>query len=338
METLDKLLVIWGLVLGVFILALILFFFWASAAHYPQEKYAEIVRDDAVFTPTKEQPVFSVMTYNIGYLSGLTNNEATRPPRELFEENLKRVLGTLKPLNIDIMGLQEIDLPSHRSYEVHQVEALSKGLGMAYGAIAINWDKNYLPFPYWPPSVHFRRILSSQTILSQSPIRHHERLVLSPVENRPFFYKAFYLDRLAQIAEIEINGQPIIVINVHLEAFEIPTRRRQTKAVLDILAQYETDYPVLLMGDFNSDPHLTPDAPDSTIQLLLNHPKIRSVVPEKAMNEPEMKTFPSNEPTVKLDYIFYTPDSLELVNSKVLQNIGQASDHLPVLAKFRLVN
>ncbi|WP_017305096.1 endonuclease/exonuclease/phosphatase family protein [Spirulina subsalsa] len=333
-----KLLLSWGLVLGVPVLAILIFFFWASGGYYPKEKYAEIVQDDSITPPSKGESVFSVLTYNIGYLSGLTNNEAIRPPRELFEENLKQVLANLKPRQIDIMGLQEIDLPSHRSYEVHQVEALGKGLGMAYRAIAINWDKNYLPFPYWPPSVHFRRILSSQAILSQFPIRRHERLVLGKVENRPFLYKAFYLDRLAQIAEIEINGQLVIVINVHLEAFDIPTRRRQTEEILDILAQYEPQHPVLLMGDFNSDPHLTPDSPDSTVQLLLNHPKIRSVVPQKAMNTPEMKTFPSNEPRFKLDYIFYTPNSLELVESEVLREMGQASDHLPVLATFRLVD
>ena len=36
-----------------------------------------------------------------------------------------------------------------------------------------------------------------------------------------------------------------------------------------------------------------------------------------------------------LDYVFYTPDSLEVLDVRVLTAAAQASDHLPVVVRLR---
>jgi len=320
------------------LLALVGFYFWASAAQKPADQQAEL-RTYPVAKPDPKpnaDGTFTVVTYNIGYLSGLTNNQAVTRSRALFEANLEQAIAALRSLDPDFIALQEIDLASRRSFKMDQVAALADGLNLAQGAIAINWDKNYVPFPYWPPRAHFGRMLSGQAVLSRYPILKQQRIVLDRVAGRPFFYRAFYLDRLAQVTEIDLAGQTLILINLHLEAFDEPTRRKQTLAVLELAESYIAEgYPLLLLGDFNSVPP-SATVTNPTIQLLLNLPNLKSVVPRSKLGDRAQATFPADRPEVKLDYIFYTPDQIEPVDWQVVSAAGQASDHLPLMFRFRL--
>ncbi|MDB9314756.1 endonuclease/exonuclease/phosphatase family protein [Spirulina sp. CS-785/01] len=328
----------WGIILGslgaVPILALILFYFWASSGRYPQE--TELVTYDTSTPPEKADGVYRVVTYNIGYLSGLTNNVAVERSESLFQENQQTAIEGLKELEPDIIALQEVDLASRRSFRVNQVAEVAKGVGLEYGAIAVNWDKNYVPFPYLPLSAHFGRILSAQAVVSHHPIQNQQRIVLEEVENKPFFYKAFYIDRLAQITEITINNRPLTLINVHLEAFEENTRRQQTEFLQELLSRYLDQTPVILLGDFNSGLVGTEEN-DPTIKLLLDHPQLQPAIPEKAQTNAKQFTFPSDDPVAKLDYIFYTPDSIKLREARVVEAAKQASDHLPVMMEWEFL-
>ena len=44
----------------------------------------------------------------------------------------------------------------------------------------------------------------------------------------------------------------------------------------------------------------------------------------------------SKDPYKRIDYIFYTKNSIEYVSGKVLNEFEQASDHLPVQMNFKL--
>ncbi|NJO19573.1 MAG: metal-dependent hydrolase [Spirulinaceae cyanobacterium RM2_2_10] len=326
----KKLLLAVALVLGIPLIGLTIFFFWASSGRYPRDRYAEIVEFETSATAAEPNSdnEFTVVTYNIGYLSGLTNNEAVARSPEFFQANLDQAIAALRDLNPDLIALQEIDIQARRSFNINQVTALAEDLGLPVGAIAVNWDKNYLPFPYWPLSAHFGRLVSGQALLSRGAIASHERLVLETVEAQPFFYQAFYISRLAQIAELTLGGRELVVINVHLEAFDAPTRRRQTEFVQELLTRY-ADQPLLLVGDFNS-PLPSSEFPDAEIQILLGEPRLQA-----AIATPEANTFPADAPIAKLDYIFYTPEWLELVAAQVVEAAGTASDHLPVAARLR---
>ncbi|MEM8615286.1 MAG: endonuclease/exonuclease/phosphatase family protein, partial [Cyanobacteria bacterium P01_H01_bin.105] len=238
-------------ILGSLTLAFALFYAWATAGSYPREKYTEILIYDVDVTAA-EANTLSLVSYNIGYLSGLTNQEAVERPKALFDEHLASAIATLRAINPDIIAFQEIDIASKRSYNVNQLDALAQALGLANAGLAINWNKNYVPFPYWPISAHFGKIVSGQAVLSRYPIAENQRTVLEKVASRPFFYNAVYLDRLAQVTKVTINDRSLVVINVHLEAFDNPTRFSQTRAVREMAETYAQDYPVVLVGDFNS--------------------------------------------------------------------------------------
>ncbi|MEM9264658.1 MAG: endonuclease/exonuclease/phosphatase family protein [Cyanobacteria bacterium P01_F01_bin.13] len=319
-------------VLGALVVALGMFYIWATSGSYPQEKYTDILTYGVDSTAT-EAPEFSLVSYNIGYLSGLTNQEAVERPKKLFDDNLATVIAKFRIINADIIAIQEIDIASKRSYNVNQLEALAKGLGLANAGLAINWNKNYVPFPYWPISAHFGKVVSGQAVVSRYPIEKNQRTVLEKVTSRPFFYNAVYLDRLAQITKIDINSRSVIVINVHLEAFDNPTRFNQTRAVREMAETYANEYPVLLVGDFNSALN-RPDEGDRSIEIMTESELFTSALPrEQWSNQP---TFPSEPPEHKLDYLFYTPATIELKETRVIPEVGTASDHLPLMMTFNL--
>ena len=331
---LPTILKIGGISLGLIIFAVVVFYFWGSSNAHPREKYVEVV-DYPGSPPTTNKKEFTIITYNIGYLSGLTNNKAVDRSKKLFDDNLKTVIDALKPLNADFIGFQEIDLASKRSFKVNQVSELAEALSFNQAAIAVNWDKNYVPFPYWPFTAHFGKIWSGQAVLSRYPINKNRRIVLDKVASKPFFYNAFYLDRVAQVSEIQIDNRSLIVINVHLEAFDAPTRKKQTEYIQKLLSEYVDEYPVLLIGDFNSTVPPIPENPEPTVDILLKTAAIKSAFPPEALNNPKFVTFPSDKPIVKLDYVFYTPKNVEVVEWRIVDEVKQASDHLPVMVKFR---
>jgi mRNA deadenylase 3'-5' endonuclease subunit Ccr4 len=119
---------------------LVVFYFWASAGSYPKAQYNEIVNYDG--SEARSQDTFTVITYNIGYLSGLANAASTKqsiePNQQLFESNFATAVAALKPQNADLVGLQEIDIAAKRSYNINQVAELSKALGFRAAAIGIN--------------------------------------------------------------------------------------------------------------------------------------------------------------------------------------------------------
>lgn len=324
--------------LGLPVAALVGAFVYMSAPQWQAADYDNLVTYEELASGGAEPPgsanaePLTVVSYNLGYLSGLTNQRAVVRDQALLEANQATAVAALKTLQPDILALQEIDFDAHRSFNRNQQYALAQGLGLAYGAIAVNWDKRYVPFPYWPPQAHYQQLVSGQAVLSRHPIRRNERLVLEKVPTNPFYYNALYLDRVAQVTEIDVSGQTLIVINVHLEAFDAPTRTRQTQVVRELAEGYAEDYPVLLVGDFNSSPNRDEGDEPRSIGLLLDSPVLASALP----TAPSSFTFPSDQPQYVLDYIFYTPATLEVVSAEVVAEAAQASDHLPVQAEVRL--
>jgi len=114
---------------------------------------------------------------------------------------------------------------------------------------------------------------------------------------------------------------------VHLEAFDKTTREKQTKYVANLYKKYATDYPVLLVGDYNSD--ITSKNP--TIEIISNLPGIAMA---SVGSDVDNKTFPSSQPKYRLDYVFYNEKFIEIKKAEVLRSFGEASDHLPVMMEF----
>ena len=316
-------------------IAIVVFFLWASSGQYPVNRYAHQVAIDRYPLKTEADDI-SLVCYNMGYLSGLTNNQAVERTRQLYDANLATAIAALQSVSPDIVALQEVDLGSKRSFDVDQVAEIATALAYPQQAIAINWDKRYVPFPFWPPSAHFGSILSGQALLSRFPIKRHERLVLQKVPSNPFFYNALYLDRLAQVADVAVGDRTLTLINIHLEAFDNPTRLNQTAFVRQLAETYAEKGPVLVIGDFNSALNRPEEGEPRTIQTMLDASTFAPATSADQFTQAKNFTFPSDTPQYKLDYVFYTPATIELLDVQVLTAAAQASDHLPLVLQLRL--
>ncbi|MDH5474686.1 MAG: endonuclease/exonuclease/phosphatase family protein [Cyclobacteriaceae bacterium] len=326
-----------GFIFLILTMSFIIFYIWGSASNMESKDYSSILSYSNT-SDTIKKDTFSICTYNIGYLSGMTNNLPIESNQSFYNHNLTKAKHLLTTLGADIIGFQEIDYRSARSFYVDQMSELAISANYKYGAKAINWDKKYVPFPYWPPSMQFGEILSGQGILSKYPISNNEITILEKPESNPFYYNAFYLDRLAQVTQIQLNETSLIVINVHLEAFVQETREKHAQAVLKLYLQYAQNYPVLLIGDFNSTPPFASNGyeNDRTTHFIFDEPSIGVAIAENQylLNEIENFTYSSLNPTKKIDYIFYNKNKILPIQSRVIHEASDISDHLPIWFKF----
>jgi len=276
------------------------------------------------------------MTYNIGYLSGMTNNQPVERDPELYRSNLGNAITLLRNARPDIIGFQEIDFGAERSFGVHQLDTIARQLGYANAAQAVNWDVRYLPFPYGPPSVHFGHVVSGQAVLTSFPIASHERTVLAET-SRPYVSRVFYIDRLAQGVDLVVGQDTVAVLNIHLEAFEQAVRVVQAREVREIVASLlDTGRPVLLIGDFNAVPG---DPDDPTLARVAKGLDLKRAVPtETERGGAVTGTYPADAPGRLIDHIFYSPGRVTEIGTKVACGPDGAppSDHCAVTMRFTL--
>ncbi|WKK74668.2 endonuclease/exonuclease/phosphatase family protein [Marivirga salinae] len=328
------------LITGIIIVSsFIIFYFWASSSFHNSENYNKVVSYASEYKINSD--TLSVLTYNIGYLSGMTNNLPVDRKESLFSANLSKSTSLLREYNFDFIGLQEVDFGASRSFNYNQFDSLGIHLGFHQGAYAVNWDKSYVPFPYFPIKNHFGKIYSGQGVLSKTQIITNDLVVLSKPISAPFYYNAFYLDRILQINKIQIGLDTLIIMNVHLEAFDKETRELQAEKVLTEFNRWSKDYPVILMGDFNSCPPFASDIieQEKTIEIFLNSPLISEAISKDRylQNESRYFTFDTAEPYERLDYIFYNNNKIQKIDSDVLREAKDISDHLPVWMAFTLI-
>jgi exodeoxyribonuclease-3 len=236
------------------------------------------------------------------------------------EDRLPLILEVIRGQAPDVVALQEANSAGN-------AEALARELGMqmVYGEANTKYSVAWL---------------------SRLPILRGEN------HRRPVFRKT------ALEIEVEWNGTPLRLFNVHLKAKLAceDQRAEEVAAILDILAplQGPQERPHLLVGDFNTihpDDVFTPNdacppeiaervrqgyaAPRLAIQPLLSAGYTdcyRALHPERSGY-----TFATQLPVSRIDYIFASPDMVaRLRGCDVVTGpeAAAASDHFPLRAEF----
>jgi endonuclease/exonuclease/phosphatase family metal-dependent hydrolase len=156
-----------------------------------------------------------------------------------------------------------------------------------------------------------------------------------------------YLDRGFERVDVDIDGNKIAILNIHLEAWEVAAREDQIKITSNYIN--EINMPVILGGDFNTVP---PDAPkkssfiddkdadytkETTLQWFFANAKgmITPTITAPNQTNVELYTYPSNNPDRRLDFIFLFGKTLSFIDFRVVGEAGTASDHLPVMARIK---
>lgn len=246
-----------------------------------------------------EKPVLKVMTYNIA--AGANN----------FKVDLKKTAETIKAVDADIIGIQEVDRLTNRSGKVDQAQVLADltGYNLVFGK-TIDFDGGEYGI----------------AILSKHPISSHYQINLPGGDEQ----------RIALIAQVEVPGfdVPITYINTHLDWHENPEVRMGQIYAID---EHTLDLRgiKILGGDFNDTLNSEP------IKHLNRY--WTPVISEKH----DHRTWPAINPEVGLDYVFtnhaqvwdvetYIPNTPKAMKKDGIE-WNKVSDHIPVITTLKLI-
>jgi endonuclease/exonuclease/phosphatase family metal-dependent hydrolase len=218
--------------------------------------------------------------------------------------NLKRIADVILKMNVDIIGLQEVDKNwGDRSGWTDQVTGLSSFLQMQ-GRFGPALSKEILR----------KRGYYGNAIFSKYPI-------LS-IENHPLRSITGGEDRACLEALIDTGGEKILFLSVHL-GLSAKERRHHLSMLLSHIETSE--YPVILVGDFNAEE-------DEFIQIMSG--RLKDAFSVAGSEDGSTFGFRSSLPNVRIDYIWVS-DGFEVINASTLP--AEASDHYPVIAVVKLL-
>lgn len=320
--------------LVIIIISFISFYVWATSGEFNSDEERYFIYSDNNSNYI-EKDTFSIMTFNIGYLSGMTNNKAIERTQELFDNNEESLIELLNKESVDILAMQEIDFSSSRSFEIDQFKSILNEGEFNHGAKALNWDKHYVPFPNWPLHLQFGKIQSGQALVSRFPILNNDVEILVKPIDQPFYYNDFYLDRLIQTTKLSLNGKELTIMNIHLEAFSEKTRALHLEQVFKRFKEAAAQGPSILLGDFNESVF---PLESSLMSPFYNQSNFGEAISLNRLSEnaKEHFTYSAESPKVKIDYIFYSSNFIEMLQAKTISETKLLSDHLPVMMRFRL--
>lgn len=207
-----------------------------------------------------------------------------------------RIVRVLRELDADVVGLQEVD--AHRMHrEGHQLDYIATETGY----------QTVVGSTMWREEAEY-----GNALLSRYPIFRSRKYDLTVPGCEP---------RGAVEIDIEVRGHAIRILNTHLglRYFE---RRKQVRALLEIISAGSEGIPVVLLGDFNE---WVPMIGSTMIFRRRFHFTRR------------LRTFPSARPVFGLDKVFVDRQKI-LMGTEVLRNglTRRASDHLPIKARLQL--
>lgn len=319
-------------ILGVVVLLLVLLYVWGGQGQWDERQY--VTTTSRPVSIDAQTDSFAIITYNLGWMSGMTNNRPMTRTDSMYKAHFERLVGIFKELPNAVIAMQEVDFAANRSFNWQQADSLVKYVGFANYASAVNWDKRYVPFPYWPLSTQFGATVSGQTVFSPYLIQAHARNVL-PTPPMSFLYKRFYIDRLIQTVIITWHDTSIALLNVHLDAWSQPTRQIQATRVAALADSLRHHHLVVIAGDFNAEPPPRQTADnkivDSTLLALADR-GFSAATYNNRQTTGWLNSYSSVAPKVSIDHIFYHPSQWRVSSARVLVEAGDISDHLPIMA------
>lgn len=212
--------------------------------------------------------------------------------------NIYRLVNVLKNANADIIILNEADkYYGDRSNNMYMGEYIAKQLGMNF----VHRSSIIIPDPPAPD----REV--GNVVLTKAKVEHIETKFFSMGDKYP---------RVITKCKIELEDGRILYIGMTHFGLTEQGRLIQAQEAIDFMADVD-DYPVLIAGDFN-------DYPDSqTIAI------VKSKYTDAFASIPNANTFPANNPTGRIDYIWGNDLITFRDNGHVIET--DASDHCPIV-------
>jgi endonuclease/exonuclease/phosphatase family metal-dependent hydrolase len=301
-----------------------------------------------------QDSVLTFFTWNIGYggLGAETDffydgGKMSISPKDWVQKYARGIFSTVQQYgDADFMFFQEADRKGKRSYDIDEVEGISRNLPDDVSAFALNYDVAFLPMPFLHP---LGRIYGGMLSCSKFRPLTSQRVALPNITDFP--RKLFYLKRCLLMQRFKLwNGKQLVVINTHFEAYDEGGKVKKEQMALTkklMETEYKKGNYVVLGGDWNMAPpdfnvhKWEKEKQDDPLYLLKNNPAYipgwkyasDNNTPSNRKNNHAFN--PKTTYTTVIDYFFVSP------NIKVLYvkgiNTGFAySDHNPVAMKIKL--
>ena len=222
--------------------------------------------------------------------------------------DLDAIAEVIRRQNPDFVTLNEVDVFTNRTgKDVHQARDLAEKLGMEW---------------------HFSKAIDrdggeyGDAVLSKYPILEKRSYRLPCAAEQPGE------DRSLCVIRVQIDGKDLYVASTHLDHLSGDASRLVQATEIRRIRDTELEGDLILCGDLNAIPSSNVIA--TMTSFLSNTGPI------------DQYTFPSDDPSRKIDYIMYAPiEHFGVQNCQVVsrgdQQVGgvDASDHRPVIADIR---
>lgn len=251
----KKALQVIGIVIGTILALVAILFTYLTITEYdPATK--EKVEFSSGSSTIAEGDKISVVTFNIGYASlskdetfFMDGGEKVRPDnKDVVNNNLSGIASIMNEQQADIYLLQEVDLDSHRSYDVNEQFYLNAATGMN-STFAYNYKVKFVPFPM-PP---IGKVNSGIATYSDIMVGEATRYQLYCPFKWPVKIGNLKRCILEERIPIENSDKELVIYNVHLEAYDDGEgKEKQTKQLMELIeGEYSIGNYVIVGGDFN---------------------------------------------------------------------------------------
>lgn len=221
------------------------------------------------------------------------------------KDSLAQIGQLIRTTDADVVMLQEVDRGTNRSGKIDQLEALREATGFS---AAFGRSLDYDGGQYGIAALARSGFIYNETI----------DLPVTPSQERA---GGSHEPRVALLGIAVAPTGRLQTVSTHLDASATDAYRlHEVQGLLNVVrARVSTITPVLVGGDFNSEP-------DSAVIRRVHEAGLRDAWTECGRGDG--LTYPADRPTKRIDYVFLG-GTLRCTDARVLDT--QISDHRPVL-------
>jgi len=296
----------------------------------------------------------TLMTWNVGYsglgagsdffMDGGTHvKSADKATVKQYLAGIADTVNRERSQGADIILAQEVDQNSMRSYHIDERTALASG----DTEFAKNFSCPFIPYPM-PP---IGQVNSGILTTSEYGIDQANRISLPTPFKWPVRIANLKRCLLVSYIPVEGTGHDLVVVNLHLEAYDDGSGKAAQTAVLKQLlaSEYEKGNYVIAGGDFNQ------EFPDAVQTYPNTHPELwtpgsldTSMIPDgftfaydlsapscRLLNQPYQPEDTEGTQYYVIDGFILSPN-VTLTEVKTLQENFANSDHNPVRIRVTL--
>lgn len=253
----------------------------------------------SAFFEAAAQDTVKVVSYNIF--------NAQHPDKN-GESTLKGISDFILKEDPDFVSLQEVDSATHR---------LAKLNGGRFFSLADSLAELTDMYSNFGKAISFDGGSYGIAMLSRQPVKARKVVLPNPKEGE---------SRVLLIAEISIDlEKKMIFAATHFDHQHKENRLEQVDAVNEFLFAEKRNMPVIFAGDLNFEP-------DSEEYQKMQKYWTDTIIQKK---DKHSYTYPINNPSKRIDYVFTTPaQKWEVISHRTLKL--PYSDHLPVVTRLVL--